>query len=314
MPVNDFLNHASERGINFSHEIIRDGQLHRVHVEGDKRGKKNGWYTFYDDVIPVCVYGSWKMGEKFVWSARHESELSAKEKAALTLKMKTAQREAQRLRNIEQMAAAVKAGEAYSSGTIATGHAYLTSKGIGTSELLMVANDNVIIEGNEKDIDISGCLMIPVIDQCGQLTSVQYIYGNGRKMFHPNGKIKGCFTVIYGDESKVYVCEGYATGASINEATGATVYVSFNCGNMEGVAKFVKQYHKHSNVILAGDDDWQTMRPIKNPGKHHCGFTSSVLKIPAVYPEFKSDRAIDDTDFNDMHKRYGINSLIDLLA
>lgn len=315
MSIESFLDHAQERGIIFSKDIIQDGQLHRVHLDGDKKGSVNGWYTYYDDVIPVCVYGSWKMGQKFVWSARHESELSTAEKMAIKRKMKDAQREAARLRNLEQQNAAIEVGNIYQSADpSAVSHAYLDKKGVKPNDYLIVAEEGMTIQGTEKEIDISGALLVPVIDSCGQLVSIQYIYPNGRKMFHPKGKLKGCFSVVHGESSKaVYICEGYATAMSVNMATKCTVYVSFNCGNMESVAKAITEHHKDRLVIIAGDDDWQTMSPIKNPGKHHGNFAASSLRISAVYPEFKSDRAIGDTDFNDMHNRYGIESLVNLL-
>ena len=35
---------------------------------------------------------------------------------------------------------------------------------------------------------------------------------------------------------KLIVCEGYATGASLHDATGEAVAVAFNSGNLEAVA------------------------------------------------------------------------------
>lgn len=40
---------------------------------------------------------------------------------------------------------------------------------------------------------------------------------------------------------QVVVTEGYATGASIHEATGARVIVAFNAGNLLPVAKQIKE-------------------------------------------------------------------------
>jgi putative DNA primase/helicase len=42
---NAFFNHAADAGVIFTvRPLIADGVLHRVHVDGDKRGTKNGAY------------------------------------------------------------------------------------------------------------------------------------------------------------------------------------------------------------------------------------------------------------------------------
>ena len=51
------------------------------------------------------------------------------------------------------------------------------------------------------------------------------------------GAIKGNFHILPGKTDVVAVAEGYATAASIHEATGWTVLCAFNCGNLLPVAR-----------------------------------------------------------------------------
>lgn len=301
--TSDFLEHAFNNGIEFDQEIIQDGQLHRVRVKGDKRSKKNGWYIYHDGLIPVCVYGTWKGEQKHIWSARHESEMNKKEQQELKRMMAEASRKARRQRKLEQTKAAVDAGAIYDAGADVVSHSYLSKKLIKSHDVLRLAADKSIIRGSERDVDVSGALVIPVVDRAYNLTSNQYIFDNGFKMFHPNGKIKGCFCPLYGDEMKevIFVCEGFATGATIHEQMGNTVYVAFNCGNLREVARHVQSHYPNHLTVIAADDDWLTERPIKNPGMFHARQVANDLGLHVVKPIFDDKRKTEHTDFNDLH-------------
>ncbi len=314
LSVNEFLDHSASRGLIFNNDIIMDGQLHRVHLDGDKKGKKNGWYIYHDEIIPVCIYGTWKGEQKYVWSARHESELNKSEMLALKRKMAEASRNAKRIKKLEQTQCAVDASETYDrDGVEVVSHSYLSKKLISTNEILRIAVKGSKIKGTDKDISIDDCLMIPVVDPSYNLASMQYIFPNGFKMFHPGGRISGCFCPLKGEGEVIFVCEGYATGATINETTGNQVYVAFNCGNLYEVARHVKSSYPHNIVIIAGDDDKYTTKPMNNPGKHHAEDVSRRLNINAIYPIFGEKRKQKDTDFNDMNEEgitHGINNYV----
>ena len=79
-------------------------------------------------------------------------------------------------------------------------------------------------------------LLIPVLDESGALQSLQRIYPDGSKRFLVGGKIQGGHFVIRGQQEKpIAICEGLATGASIHQATGWTVYVAFSANNLQAV-------------------------------------------------------------------------------
>ena len=73
-----------------------------------------------------------------------------------------------------------------------------------------------------------------------------------------NGRISGLFFAIGDPTYERVVCEGYATGASIHEATGYCVHVAFNAGNLISVAKTIRQQHSESKIFIAADDDYRT--------------------------------------------------------
>jgi len=57
---------------------------------------------------------------------------------------------------------------------------------------------------------------------------------------------------------KLFICEGFATGASIHEATEATVLVAFDCGNLAAVAAMARLLHPSREIIICADDDRKT--------------------------------------------------------
>jgi len=161
---------------------------------------------------------------------------------------------------------------------------YLTKKQIGALPGLYYSKDKRLI--------------IPITDG-EQTTSLQYIAADGEKRFLTGGKIKGCFHRIDGD-SRIIICEGYATGATLHRTTGATVYVAFNCGNLYDVACYVKAQHHGAHITICADNDHKTEA---NPGITKARQVAEGLSLHITWPEFDADDS--GTDFNDLYCQKG---------
>lgn len=138
------------------------------------------------------------------------------------------------------------------------------------------------------------CLVVPVCDDADNIWSLQYIYVDGTKMFHPEGRRKGCMYRIGphpGNEGFAYLAEGYATGASVYLATGKTVYVCFTSGNIIHVYRALKTKFPQMELIVAGDND--------AAGKNH--------GLLAVYP------SEEGKDWNDVWIEEGPQALAQTL-
>jgi putative DNA primase/helicase len=55
-------------GISTREPINPDGRIHRVYVEGDRRGTRNGWYVLHAGRIAAGAFGSWRLGVTKTWS------------------------------------------------------------------------------------------------------------------------------------------------------------------------------------------------------------------------------------------------------
>lgn len=148
-------------------------------------------------------------------------------------------------------------------------------------------------------------LLIPVLI-AGELSSLQVIHGDGKKTFLTGGNTKGGYCLL-GEPGRdvALVCEGWATGCTLHQATGFPVYVAFNAGNLKAVAQAVRQQQPAAKIVLCADDDWHAEG---NPGvtraKEAAQATLGAVVMP-VFPE-GHPRQAKETDFNDLHRAHDI--------
>jgi hypothetical protein len=167
-------------------------------------------------------------------------------------------------------------------------HPYLAAKGIGPN-------------GTRLDRQH---ILVPLFDTAGALRSLQSIDPAGHKLFEADLAVAGAMFVIGQPVAvatgPVLVCEGFATGASLYEATGRTVVVTLNAGNLTKVAERLVIAHPKTRWLVAGDDD--RGKPT-NVGRDAAVQAARILRCHAVFPVFPEGS--DGTDFNDMAAHYG---------
>ena len=131
--------------------------------------------------------------------------------------------------------------------------------------------------------------------------------GYGDKWFEPDTRIKGGYFMIGGPiTGTVIVVEGFATGATLHEATGLPVAVAFDCGNMLPVAKALRAEYLKANIILAGDDDVLTEKTRGfNPGKDATKKAAEAVGGMELTPPFVQSDGFKATDWNDFAEIYG---------
>lgn len=154
-----------------------------------------------------------------------------------------------------------------------------------------------------------GSIAIPLYNAQFELRNLQIIYNGGKsKRFLTNGQKSGLFYIIGDINEKpslpLVFCEGFATGASLYEATGWPVVVCFDAGNIPTVAEhFVANPRRK---IFAGDNDWETAL---DPKKINTGVVKAKQGAAIVgglwcAPQFSVD-ATGLSDFNDLHLAEG---------
>lgn len=289
-PVTAAARAMAEKGFNVT--PVMDGKIHRFDGEG-RRGNKKCWYCFYSDGIPAGSFGDWATGEKFKWSAKSEATMTASERKAFDECMELIKINRE-LEQAERYAKAAKeALEEWEAAEPAEpDHPYLVKKGIAPN-------------GIKQDQDRR--LIIPVFGADGKIQSLQRIKADGEKRFLTGGKMGGGFFVIKGDHENIAICEGFATGASIHQATGKTVYVGFNAGNLKASAKIARDRHPAAAIVICCDDDrWKPEKG--NPGLTKGPKAAEAIGAVAAVPVFK-DLSTKPTDFNDLATLEGLDEV-----
>src|SRR5262249_23761509 len=151
----------------------------------------------------------------------------------------------------------------------------------------------------------------PVRDKDRGLRSLQFIDANGKKLFLEGGRAGGGYFVIGGAPKKLlYIVEGYATGATVYEATGTTVVVAFNSGNLPSAAKTLRKKFPDLEIVICADDDYRTAG---NPGLTKAQEAAAQIGAKIAVPEFGENRPEKATDFNDMVAHLGLDKVAEFL-
>ncbi|MGL5331698.1 MAG: DUF927 domain-containing protein, partial [Aeromonas veronii] len=141
-----------------------------------------------------------------------------------------------------------------------------------------------------------GSLVVTLWDEAGELVNVQLINTEGEKRYLPGGQKAGAFHRIDGGEL-VAVVEGYASGLSVQAATGATVYCAMDAGNLQAVAQIARRQHPEARVLLCGDNDEGTEG---NPGKTKAEQAAAAVGGLVALPPVAGD-------WNDYHQAHGLS-------
>jgi putative DNA primase/helicase len=265
--------------------ILLDGKVKRFATKADGRDEA-GWYIGYSDGIPAGSFGCWRSGMTETWCARNLATLTPSEREANRRTMAEASRQREQERQKVQSEAAEKAARIWLHAEAANAnHTYLTSKGITA-------------HGVKKWRD---ALVIPVRIG-GELTSLQFIEGDGSKRFLTGGVIAGGYFSIGKPKGIVIVCEGFATGATLHAITGHAVAIAFNAGNIEAVARAIRAKFPDSRIIIAADDDFRTDG---NPGVAKAREAASAVGGTVATPPFNRDAGETATDWNDFQQARG---------
>ena len=139
-----------------------------------------------------------------------------------------------------------------------------------------------------------------------ELHSLQLIEPSGRKRFLSGGRVKGCYFLIGVPEQSLCVAEGYATGASIHEATGYAVAIAFNAGNLLSVARSLGTGFPGLRVVICADDDANTPG---NPGLTKAREAAATTGALLAVPKFAAGHPRDLTDFNDLRQCAGLEAV-----
>lgn len=257
---------------------IAPGKFYRFPGVGKNNCNTAGWCRLFDDGNGG-IFGDWSMGLSEVWFP--DRDISPAEMEQIKVKAAAAKIEAEEQRKASQDEAAATAQRIWKAAEDAADHPYLEKKRVKAHGLR---------------IHEDGRLIVPVKNASGLIRSLQFIDNDGGKRFFTGGEIVGNYHAIGRPAERIYIAEGYATGATIHEATSQPVAVAFNCGNLQPVAVAVRKKYPQTPIVICADNDAHTDG---NPG---------IAKATAAAKAVSGDMVAPATpgDFNDLAANEGL--------
>lgn len=222
-------------------DIVMDGQIHRFKTS-EKSKDKSGWYVVYADGTPMGRFGCWRLGVEGSFKADVGRKYTPAEEMSFIRRMA----EAKALRDAElqrQRALAANTTEIIWTECTAASpeHPYLKRKGIG-------------VHGARVTGD--GRLVVPLYDQDGEISSLQYIAADGNKLYHTGGATGARFWILGEIDKTLYIAEGFATAATIREATGQAVAIAYSASNLVPVTDIMRRkYGATQDIVIVADND-----------------------------------------------------------
>lgn len=281
-------------------DIKADDKWHNIAAVSDKPRKKSLSYRLkIDDEFVVGNYRSHKEGvtyDYFTNGAR--KKYTVEEKAAIKARIEAEKAARQAEREAEQAAAAEEANKRWDAADLPDTHPYLERKGIKVN--------GARLEGEN--------LLIPQRDESGKIVGLQTISPDGEKRFISGSKKQGTYYLMAARAELldiIFICEGFATGASIRDAMGFPIVVAFDAGNLEPVAQVIRAKYPTAQIIIAADNDAFTIinKEPRNVGLEKGQQAATAIAGYLFAPEFDNNEETKYTDWNDYHAAYGLESL-----
>ena len=276
-------------------EIIADDKRRRYRLEGDKPRVRNGSYQLKvePDGFAVGWAMSFRDGTAHAWHSKSDRKVSAEDRAAWKKRTADAKllRDAQALTGAKAAADKAKRIWARASETGTTG--YLNRKACGLHGARVW----------------QGLVVVPMYGAAG-LVGLQFIAADGAKRFLTDCAKEGAyFPITTKDEGKstIIICEGFATGAAIRQATGYPVVVAFDAGNLKPVALAMRRKYPDARIVIGADNDQWTK---SNPGQAKAQQAALAIGgAQVVSPLIPDDDDARRTDWDDVARSDGLDAV-----
>lgn len=246
-PEDQLIDAIRAAGLEPPDHVVMDGKIHRFKsgTKGsNKGGDRPGWYLVFGDGVPAGRFGCWRSGIEVTWKADLGRQLTATEEMAHVRRMVEAKaiRDADLAKQHETASNVVEKIWSDAQGA-SSEHPYLQRKGIG-------------VHGARVTGD--GRLVVPLYGQDGYLSSLQYIAHDGGKLYHPGAQTGGKFWMLgtMDETGTLFVAEGFATAATINETTGRPCVVAYSASNLVPVTGTLREmYGATQDIVVVADND-----------------------------------------------------------
>ncbi len=331
----DVIDQLTSHGLQIDSLEVDTARVQRCKTACNPR-EKRGWYWLSSidiegDSYIVGAYGIFVGNDngkqKVTLDRQRTSSLSDDQKQALAAQQREAKKKADAAREAQHNRAAERAKTEWAKLS-ASGHSeYLERKQVGAHGVRF---------GHQGEV------IVPMRDGSGSIRGLQLILPAGHPRINKIGRNKEFFPAglgmsgtwhLIGEQPRnlLLVAEGYATAASLHQATGYPVAVLWSANNLLAGCSALRKKYPRSKILICADNDaiqacaaCGQYTTVTTPQCDHCGeehrknnagTTSAQAAAIAidgawVAPEF-AQQVTDKSasDYNDLHISQGLNTV-----
>lgn len=271
-------------------EIISDDKRRLIAMAGYKRSEKKLYYQLTET-------GGWyrdcRIERTYSFSPRIKSALTSEEKSQIKRAREKQRAERDAFDNRRRKKLGKWLSPLWSALPLAEHHEYLTRK-------------NIQAHG-ARFRKKTGELIVPLYGADGKPYSLQKIKGKWK------GFVKGSspsdnyfpFAERGEDRSVLLLAEGWATAATIREATVLPTIAAFTAGNLVSVAQYLRKKYPASKIVVCADNDHKNPKNIGIEKAQQAA--ASIGGAHVIWPIFSENS--DSTDWNDYAALYGLDAV-----
>ena len=247
------------------------------------------------DDPPNIYYNDLKRGFRGTWYPQGYEALDGAERVRLRREFGLRKLRQDAETQERQARSAKLARDLWARAVSASGHhPYLVRKAVdahGVRQLPKWQKRSFQEDGAFETVIVEDVLLIPMHDGQGGLWNVQAVFPEfnealGRdRDFLPRARVTGLFHWMGPRTRTVYLAEGYATAASVFEATGQRVLVCFSAGNLPAVALAVRAAMPDVQIIVCADNDLPDKngrRPGIDKAEEAAALVGGIVAMPPI--------------------------------
>lgn len=276
-------------------DIKPDNKRRNYRCNDDSSSKKSCFYKLaVDGDFGYGYFGSYKTDEYYSFCSKSSKKYSKSEIEAYRTRLEKEREQELKTREEIYIEKSKECRDFLFFLEHVETHPYLKRKGLPSGYGALHSGENLIVPMHDFE----------------QIWNYQRIKPDGEKLYFQGAKKAGTWFAIEGDTDVIYIAEGYATAVSVHMATGMTTLAAFDTSNLEYVVKAVLSKYPKANIVLAADNDHET---IVNQKFYNAG-VEKARKIAAKYPEIKIRFPVfkdpeGKSDFNDLYQEQGLNAV-----
>lgn len=285
-------------------KIVADDKWHQASYMGEKSGKLSGAYSLKvvdGDFAIGCFFTRKDPDNKHKWHSKSDQKLTPEEKKRIKKEIEQQRRKKEIEEEARQLRVSKLLMRVWDELPKATDdHPYLVKKGVKAHGLRLRKKGNELVMPLRSD---------------GKLWTIQRITEQGGKYLFSGGRKRGSYFTFASqkdDLSLFLICEGYATGATIREATGLPTIAAIDSGNLKPVLVSLKAKYPASRFVICADNDAFTKNS-KGEG-WNVGIEKAKEAAEAIggatvfWPTFYAPKE-GYTDFNDLAEASGLGEV-----